>query len=849
MGEVKGRSLAYVSSPGTYLDTESHEERKVVGVLVEAFEDRHGRSRWSIASSTFDVATGTCVSTEVVVPILDGRPVLDTLESFWAANHPTELVVWSRGVACGESQIRSWFNAAIPGPIHCRLLEPATAVLTRGSLDFLHRIYAPQSALGIATFLGLEGYPTAMECLAHLLRFVEEHNPSYLTKLGEHRMCEPADELLMGNAALQQLGMLPAGPKTSECLLHWLQRATTAVGKRALKERCVKPTTDVAELELRQTRIEELRQRGLTKHLYGIADLPRLYRKFQLGRGGATGLLQLLASYKKCVAIAEEVALTHSAAPTEALAHAHQMLEVWDAERIAACTTGHVLGLGPHHPWRHGQQPILDALEEQWVAVEREVRDLKTGWDGLLDESDAVKVEWRAEDCVFTFSATKRRAAALSTVLKTRRKIVLETATRGSASVATLDCDILRELNGRAGALWKEWEAATASAWDTAWATWQGSAALVDWLGQIDTDAALAACAEEYGYVRPIYEGQDVGSSGLAVVGLRHPILERVHSQTPYISHSIALGCLVSHADAAAAEAAKAPNGILLYGVNAAGKSSLSKAVGLAVLMAQIGMPVPATEMRLVPYKSLFTRILGNDNLWAGMSSFVVEMTEFRSILKAAGPNTLVLGDELCAGTETVSAMAIVGSGIQTLVGRGAQFIFATHLHELMTMPELKGALGGPVRPYHLTVVPDPRGRLVYDRQLKAGSGSPIYGLEVCRGLDMDAEFLEAAMAIRRRLDGAPNLAKVSRYNAAVPVQVCGVCGAKGALETHHIRPQAEADAAGRVAPGRHKNEAGNLVVLCESCHDRHHRGELTIHGWRMTTEGAVLDLSETAHV
>jgi DNA mismatch repair protein MutS len=128
---------------------------------------------------------------------------------------------------------------------------------------------------------------------------------------------------------------------------------------------------------------------------------------------------------------------------------------------------------------------------------------------------------------------------------------------------------------------------------------------------------------------------------------------------------------------------AQTSNGILLYGVNAAGKSSLGKALGLAVLMAQTGMPVAASAMTLVPYTGLFTRILGNDNLWAGMSSFIVEMTEFRSILRGAGPRSLIIGDELCAGTETASATSIVAAGIQRLADQNANFLFATHLHEL----------------------------------------------------------------------------------------------------------------------------------------------------------------------
>jgi DNA mismatch repair protein MutS len=281
-----------------------------------------------------------------------------------------------------------------------------------------------------------------------------------------------------------------------------------------------------------------------------------------------------------------------------------------------------------------------------------------------------------------------------------------------------------------------------------------------------------------------------------------------------------------------------------LYGVNAAGKSSLSKAIGLAVLMAQIGMPVPATEMSLAPYNSLYTRILGNDNLWAGMSSFVVEMTELRAILNA-GPRALVLGDELCAGTETTSAIAIVGAGIRRLVEKDAHFIFATHLHELLEIPEL--AEHPTVRPYHLSVRSQEDGNgLIYDRILRGGRGPAMYGLEVCRGLDMDPQFLEYAAVLRRQWEGTEiDRAKVSRYNAAVAVQVCDACGSQDRLETHHIVPQAAANERGFVGVGRHKNDAGNLVVLCDACHDKHHRGEIEVHGWQATTTGRKLDLTK----
>ena len=215
-------------------------------------------------------------------------------------------------------------------------------------------------------------------------------------------------------------------------------------------------------------------------------------------------------------------------------------------------------------------------------------------------------------------------------------------------------------------------------------------------------------------------------------------------------------------------------------------------------------------------------------------------MTEFRAILRSAASRILVIGDELCAGTETASATAIVASGIQTLVKKGAHFVFATHLHELVDIPEVADLTA--VKAVHLAVHSDPTtGALTYDRTLKPGPGSPMYGLEVCKGLDMDPEFLEQAFNLRKRLFSADEKAHASQYNPTVIMSKCEVCTSTEGLETHHIIPQAAADKQGRVKPGQHKNTKANLVDLCEACHDKHHRGLLEITGWKETTEGRKL--------
>jgi DNA mismatch repair protein MutS len=862
LGEVSGRSVGYVSSPGTYMDPEcanvqtQGEDRNIVGILVEPFTGERGRPFWYMASSAFDISTGRCVSTESVVAIVDGKPVLDALEPFWSVYPPSELVVWtldvSRRLQLNEETAASWFTGLHDGrggaPVHVyAITESESAAATRGRREFLSRIFKINSALTITEFLDLERHPFALQCLARLLEFVHDHNQSFLAGLRDHALWAPEDELLLGNSALEQLAMLPAGKRSSECLLHWLQKAYSAIGRRALRQRCLKPITDIDELECRQERIAELRLRvsdgTLDRPLRGVHDLGRLFRRFQLGRGSSGDLLQLLSSYEQVIVLIESTRGSLSEIPNIAkmATHVQSVLAAWSAERIRLCITGSPIGLIPAHPWSRQVRPTLDAHEDAWVAISSEVQTFCSTWDKWLSEEGAIKVEWR-DDTPFVLTATKRRATAVSTLSKHKGGEEVTMHTKGTASVSSLETARLEELNAKARSLVEVWTEEAQKAWLTEWESFDYCDELIDWIGQLDADYAIARVAEEYGYVKPTYHrvGEDQDTAGLSARDLRHPILERV-LQTSYVPHSLELGCLCG----TQTEVAHAELGMLLYGVNAAGKSSLSKAVGLAVLMAQCGLPVAASEFHIAPYQALFTRILGNDNMWAGMSSFVVEMTEFRSILRSAGPRTLVLGDELCAGTETCSAIAIVSAGIQTLVGRRTQFLFATHLHELMDFAEISGLKS--IRPYHLTVLTDPRngGKLRYDRRLKEGAGSPMYGLEVCRGLDMDPEFLRRAVDIRKRIESMPSIDKASRYNARVAVQVCGVCGSNRQLETHHILPQASANTDGFVGPGLHKNAAGNLVVLCDGCHNRHHRGEIIIRGWIQTTGGRMLDVYE----
>lgn len=870
IGEVSSRAIDHVSSPGIFCGSNNNsfvrrEEQILLSVYVEPWVSRTGHKHWYLSSSSFDVSTGKTITMETNLTLINDKPVLDIVTPFWSVYPPAEVCFyWSSSELSPptESHVLTMFAGASIGRtplIHIYVLDSKkenSVVEDRMRSEFLKDIYHHDSSLTIEEYLGITHYPFARKSLYHLLQFVKDHNPSFLTMLHEHSVWTPEDNVLLGNSALEQLGMLPLSQdREYESLLAWLQKAATAMGRRTLRERILKPLADIELLEDRQIQIAALRDNGiagvdlrnkLEAVLRGSHDLARLHRRFQLGNGTTDDLLQLLRTYDKAEQL---IKLTQGFMfepfDSKIVSFVQTLLSDFSSDRILRSKeqVNDSIAVGSFHPWKRGLFPALDTIEDEWLASEREMLEFKTQLEELLSETNVIRWELK-DDAPFTFLTTQRRAAVIATSAKKRLKMDITFHKRGSAGQMYLECDTLMKANTKAVQLRDIWKAAIYTQWIVYWKSWseQGICSgvldmLVQWLGELDATCTLARLSDQYCYVRPKYiESTDAIPAGVCIEGLRHPIIERVHSSTPYISHNIQLGFETPVYE----KTAVAKKGILLYGVNASGKSSLGKAIGLSVIMAQSGMPVAASNMTLIPYTGIFTRILGNDNLWAGMSSFVVEMTEFRSILRSAGPRTLVIGDELCAGTETASASSIVAAGVKTLCDRGSQFIFATHLHELSEIPEI--AEISDLEFYHLTVRPSTtnKGSLIYDRQLMPGTGSPMYGLEVCRGLDMDSTFLTTAFELRKKYYS--DEMRMSQYNAKIVVNKCEVCGSNKNMEVHHIVHQAAADSNGFIENGRHKNNASNLTTLCESCHIAHHKDQLKIKGWVDTTRGRILD-------
>jgi len=342
---------------------------------------------------------------------------------------------------------------------------------------------------------------------------------------------------------------------------------------------------------------------------------------------------------------------------------------------------------------------------------------------------------------------------------------------------------------------------------------------ICNFIKYVDLIHAKMYIANKFNYCKPIISPKNDIKSFVNVTGLRHCLIEKIQQNELYVSNDLNIG------------SDSAINGVLLYGTNAVGKTSFIKALGISIIMAQAGLYVPASTFEYKPYKYIFTRILGNDNIFKGLSTFAVEMSELNTILKLANNNSLVLGDELCSGTESTSATSIFVSGIQYLSETNCSFIFATHLHEILNYDEIIDLCdANKLSIKHMSVIyNNEMGFLEYDRKLKDGPGNNMYGLEVCKSLHLPQIFLENANNIRMKYHPESKSIlenKQSHFNQKKIIIMCEICN-KLAKEVHHLQYQSEADEKGIINKNScifHKNHKANLLNICDECHDKIHK-------------------------
>lgn len=863
------REVTDIVSPGTYIEDDvAIDGNFLMSIYVEEFSEyKTNKVSITIGTSLIDLGTGKTYCFETASKVNDLYYPLDELYRIIITHNPKEILICGK-LKCKEQTSTVTFDKMVSyldleGKCVHNDFEKLQNEIFKPSYqeELLKRVYGSFGCLSRVDYLALDRMPCALLSFIRLLQFVHNHNENVLHKVHKPVILEPSQSLVLSYNSIKQLdivGTKRMSHASHGSLLDILNMCRTSMGKRYFKERLLCPSNNIEMLRASYSRIEELLGahkktkilNTIKLYLADVYDLERLFRKIDLGTIQPFEIGYVVSSLQKIMKVLDELNQNeiYVSNGQQVLSYINDiLLEITTMLNEEELLKYNLDNISPRI-FKMDHSPRLDELYSQLITSRDYFYDVASKLNILSSQDNIFKVENNDRDGYFLAVTNKRyqdfikglgaKPATVETLLGTTINVseLENKAVSHSSTNLKVTHKSFRTLNDQIEVIGSKVKKISNDVYksvlnDLSQTTSPYTQSICEMVSLIDFYWCCAYNAVIKKYNKPTIVENTSSKSCLNAKGLRHPIIETLNTNIAYVANDISLG--------------SDEDGILLYGLNSSGKSSLMKSIGIAVLMAQAGMYVACDEFEFVPYDYIFTRIFSNDDIFKGQSTFTKEILELRGILKRANKNSLVLGDELCSGTESISALSIVSAGIYTLAKCQASFIFATHLHDLITIPLVRDLDN--VRTYHLSVEYDDAKRtLVYDRKLKAGNGSSLYGLEVCKSLDLDNEFLHIANNVRQgilKIDRniVASTGNNNKYNKLVYMDKCQVCGVK-AKEVHHIYEQRYADEDGYIDGKFHRNIKFNLVCLCEQCHDDVHHGQLVISGFKQTSDGIVLD-------
>jgi DNA mismatch repair protein MutS len=863
------RELLGIFSPATYIESVSKPSSNfIVDIIIDEVIQTNKKPVCIVGMSAIDVSTGDVFVHESYSDMNDDSLGLDECIRFINGLNPKEIIVEKETlVRLNERHIVEYLD--LQGKYYQFRdfnQEHAKVSFQRKLFELIYS--SSKSITGIMDTIGISQTIYARKSLTTLLTYLSDHYEKLISGIKQPRFYLGNRYLTLGNDAINQLNVVESsrgkdGNTKVHNLLDVLNKAATNMGKRYVKIKLVSPLTDPKELNMIYDIVEYMMRKGLymklESDLKGISDIERLERKLGLSMLNPNELVNFSRSFLHVLSLFNTIKtknyLTKYIRTSHLRKKVDKMNQLIEAKfDIEKCKLYSQRADIKENIFKRKVFPDLDKMQDDVGLSEDLMRELLGVLDSMIDEPNAkgekIKLKCNRVDGYY-FHITKKRYDKLMYSLEGMKTIDLQShkinvsdleykelkgAYKISAPFLKTNTDNIDELlEDIRNLVFKRYTETLADLYKTYGEVIKECVKIVT---QVDYYYCVAKVARLQNYIRPVIAEEalndDETHSYVKAEQIRHPIVEQIIDHE-YIPHDIDIGSDLK--------------GMMIYGLNAAGKSVLMKAIGLSVIMAQAGFFVPAQSFEFYPYQALYTRITGNDNLFRGLSSFSLEMVELNAILKRADHRTLVIGDEVCRGTEHISGNALVAATLLKLNELKSTFVFATHLHELMTIEEVKNV--PTIKAYHLSVDHDEEtDELIYDRVLKPGTGERIYGIIVAKSIIRNAEFINKALEIKNiLLDNDPQLSvignKRSRYNAKLIIDRCKLCGKKNThatptpLEVHHINAQADCeDGFVKSKPHLKKNHLSNLIEICQECHDDIHAGTIRIKGYRVTSSG-----------
>ena len=586
-------------------------------------------------------------------------------------------------------------------------------------------------------------------CADILLDYIEKTQNKDISSLKDFEVYFKDKFVYMTNYSIRNLEVTQnmANGSKKGSLLSIVDKTSTAAGSRKLKNWLENPLLDINEIKKRQEIVGDFVKHYFEKSdvktsLKEVYDLERISTKVSYNIVSPKELLNLKKTLKQIPQIKnilkgfDSEKLVDIANNIDELEDLHDFLEKTIHEEAGQTVKdGNVIKLGFNEELdsyknasKNGNKVLLEIEEREKNRTG--IKNLKVGYNKIFGYFIEIsKVGLKSVDPTELGYHRKQTLSNCERFISEELKQVEEHIVNSKTKIEELELQLFQDVKIKIHEYIPRLQR------------------VANTLSDIDVFVSLSDVAEEYGYVKPDFNDNNV----IDIVDGRHPIVERNVSADSYISND----CKVE----------KDENILLITGPNMSGKSTYMRQLALIVILAQIGSFVPASSASLPIFDKIFTRIGASDDLAGGKSTFMVEMIEAKNALVESTANSLLIFDEIGRGTSTYDGIALAQSILEYINNTiKCKTLFSTHYHELTKLENITEG----IKNIHVSAKED-HGKLIFLYKINEGPIEKSYGIHVAQLAHLPNDVINGANKILKELEngnkGSGDLVNSESYN------------------------------------------------------------------------------------
>lgn len=708
-GIVK-RDVIRIVTPGTVIDSSMLDEKKN-NYLVSVY-----KYKYYFSLAIVDITTGEFLATQINWGNTIGK-LTDELAKF----SPSEIIVNSEFFQDETllTNIRKRFNFYI-------------SAFDDSYFEYGFAASKIKDKFGDCEILNME-YNLSVNAVGALLEYLEQTQKVNLDHIQSLNAYKIEEFMILDASTRRNLELTETMREKSRrgTLLWVLDKTVTSMGGRLLRKWIEQPLINIADINERLDAVDELKQKfmlrmELRELLKRVYDIERLMGKIILGNVNCRDLVALKNSIGQVPHIKnflKDCTMPLNVKIFERMDTLEDVYELIDSSIIddppITIKEGGII--------KPGYNPEVDRLRKattegkDWVVAlessEREktgIKNLKVGFNKVFGYY--IEVTKSNLSLVPDNYIRKQTLANCERYITQELKEMEDSILGAESKIVDLEYQIFLEIKGKIAQ-----EVARIKS------TAEG-------IAEADALCSLAEVADSENYCRPVVDADEE----IDIRDGRHPVVEKMLGQGSFVPNDTFLDM-------------KDNRLAVITGPNMAGKSTYMRQTALIVLMAQIGSFVPAGSAKIGITDRIFTRVGASDDLAAGQSTFMVEMSEVSNILANATPRSLLILDEIGRGTSTFDGLSIAWAVIEYICDKnkiGCRTLFATHYHELT---ELEGKLTG-IKNYCISV--KEKGEdIIFLRKIIRGGADGSYGIQVARLAGLPQEIIDRAKEILNELE------------------------------------------------------------------------------------------------